>query len=108
MKHTVPFHEVERTKLSNNCLSCINQSQCFSHMILTQTILLNINLVEDLLKSELGILEGKGENTGNPVVLQPASDQHVLQLLHSSLLPANILQINVRSGLTNLLLKPIN
>jgi hypothetical protein len=28
----------------------------------------------------------------NPVVLQPASDQHVL--LHSSLLPTNILLIN--------------
>ena len=34
----------------------------------------------------------------NPVVLQPASDQHVL--LHSSLLFANILLINVRSVLT--------
>ena len=42
---------------------------------------------------------------GNSVVLQPASDQHVL--LHSSLLPANILLINVRSVLTNLLPKTI-
>ena len=40
-----PFHEIERTKLSNNCLGCINQSQCFGHMILTQTILLNMNLL---------------------------------------------------------------
>ena len=46
MKQAVgPFHEIERTKLSNNCLSCIDQSQCFSHVILTQTILLNINLL---------------------------------------------------------------
>ena len=35
---------------------------------------------------------------GNPVVLQPTSDQHVL--LHSSLLPSNILLINDRSVLT--------
>ena len=40
---------------------------------------------------------------GNPVVLQPASNQHVL--LHSSLLPTYISLINVRSVLTNLLLK---
>ena len=36
------------------------------------------------------------------VEIQPASSQHVL--LHRSLLPANILLINVRSVLTNLLL----
>ena len=42
----------------------------------------------------------------NPVVLQPASDQHVL--LHSSLLFANILLINIRSVLTNLLPKGSN
>jgi len=42
-----------------------------------------------LLKSQLEILEGEGENTGNPLVLQPASGQNVL--LRSSLLPANIL-----------------
>ena len=40
---------------------------------------------------------------GNPVVLQPASDHHVLQ--HNRLMPGNILLINVRSVLTNLLLK---
>ena len=37
------------------------------------------------------------------VFLQPASDQHVH--LHNSLFPAIVLLINVKSGITNLLLK---
>ena len=62
----------------------------------------SLNLNKESWKEKENIRE-KIYAGGNPVFLQPASDPHVH--LHNSLFPAIVLLINVKSGITNLLLK---
>ena len=71
----------------------------FNRGIKTNVILLRQNFIHNTIgeKKWLWIY-----TDGNPVVVQPASDQHVL--LNRSLLPTIILLTKVRSVLANLLL----